>query len=423
MDTHLSTDEIKSYLTRTLTRNDFDRVGAHVHDCETCYHSFLGRLQERFPILIDLDELAGLQGWHLEGEELAAYLEGRMDELDFECASLHLDECGSCMEKTTAAFEYRLEYPRFKRSARHNKPIAWSGNIPGFTSISLPRLQFATAAALIIVLVLTLWTLMQSKSQNPRLAGGSPPEIVSPGPPPQQSRAPIQPDPEAHSDIAKTFDAPAPDQMSVTASSQKRDARRHEDEFARALIAKNLTMPPVIEMLDRTPSIAVRGKPVSSETFNLIGPLTTVISNDHPTFRWTALNGAESYIVSVFDRDLHLVRVSDPLTDRQWSIPDRLEAGVVYTWIVTALKDGQEITAPGSPARAEFRVLEKSELAEVNSLLTKARSHAARGVLYAETGLLDDAEFEFKVHLSKCSSDERVRKLFQKIKSWRGLDQ
>jgi hypothetical protein len=77
-------------------------VGAHVHDCETCYDSFLGRLQKRFPILIDLDELAGLQGWHLEGEELAAYLEGRMDELDFECASLHLEECSSCMDKTSA---------------------------------------------------------------------------------------------------------------------------------------------------------------------------------------------------------------------------------------------------------------------------------------------------------------------------------
>ena len=44
--------------------------------------NFLAELQ--FPIEIGLDELAGMQGWHLEGEELAAYVEGRMDELNFE---------------------------------------------------------------------------------------------------------------------------------------------------------------------------------------------------------------------------------------------------------------------------------------------------------------------------------------------------
>lgn len=105
MSTHLSPEEIKGYLARSLTQNDFNRVGAHVHSCENCYQSFLKRLQDRFPILIDLDELAGRQVWHLEGEELVAYVEGRSDELDFECATLHLKECHSCMENASAAFE------------------------------------------------------------------------------------------------------------------------------------------------------------------------------------------------------------------------------------------------------------------------------------------------------------------------------
>src|SRR4030095_2357634 len=118
MDIHLSTEEIKSYLARTLTKNDFKRVGDHVHSCEYCYQSFLGKLQERFPIVIDLDELAGMRDWHLEGEELAAYVEGRSDELDFECASLHLQECSSCMLKVSVAFEHTLEYPRSQRHAR-----------------------------------------------------------------------------------------------------------------------------------------------------------------------------------------------------------------------------------------------------------------------------------------------------------------
>ena len=63
MDTHLSTEEIKSYLRRRLPRDDFDKVGEHVHSCEICYQDFLAELQKRFPIEIDLDELAGLKGF------------------------------------------------------------------------------------------------------------------------------------------------------------------------------------------------------------------------------------------------------------------------------------------------------------------------------------------------------------------------
>src|ERR1700730_11662653 len=145
MDTHLSTEELRGYLRRRLTRDDFDRVGEHVHSCEICYRDFLVELQARFPIEIDRDELAGLQGWHLEGEELAAYVEGRMDELSFECASLHLEECGSCMEKTSAAFEYHLEHSRLSPIARRkHQPSTWSRYLHGFQSISSPRLQLAT---------------------------------------------------------------------------------------------------------------------------------------------------------------------------------------------------------------------------------------------------------------------------------------
>src|SRR5262245_8985124 len=101
MDTNLSTEEIKGYLGRKLTENDFARANDHVHSCAACYQDFLAELQKRFPIEIDLDELAGMQGWHLEGEEFAAYVEGRSAALDFECASLHLRECSSCMSKVS----------------------------------------------------------------------------------------------------------------------------------------------------------------------------------------------------------------------------------------------------------------------------------------------------------------------------------
>ena len=417
MDTHLSTEEIRGYLRRRLTRDDFDRVGEHVHSCKICYRDFLAELQARFPIEIDLDELAGLKGWHLEGEELAAYVEGRMDELSFECASLHLEECSSCMEKTSAAFEYRLENPRVTRSARRKEPSTWSRYLPSVQSISSPRLQLAAAAVLLLGLALIIWAVLQPRSEKPQLAGVPPPETSSPDPFPHQPMVPVQPGPGVGSDIDHKIDGAAPGQ--VAANSQEHGAGRQQDEIERALLAKNLTMPPAIEMLDRTPAIAIRGNRASIQSFAVARPFTTLINNDRPTFSWTTLNGATSYTVSVYDADLHLVRTSEPLIETQWLMPDRLEAGMVYTWMVTARKDGEEIIAPASPARAEFKILGKPELRKLNRRVRRTASHAARGVLYAEAGLLDEAEKEFQTHLEFRPTDERVKALLRIVKSWR----
>lgn len=418
MDTHLSTEEIKGYLARTLTKNDFKRVGNHVHSCETCYQRFLGKLQERFPIVIDLDELAGMRGWHLEGEELAAYVEGRSDELDFECATLHLQECDSCMEKVSAAFEHTLEYPRSNRSASSKQSSFWNKHLPDFQSTSLSRFRLAVAAALLFALALIAWAVLQPKSEKSQLAGDRPKETVSPDTS-QPPTVPGQPAPGAAFDIVKKLDESMPGYVSANPHSGNREARRQEDEFEQALIAKNLTMPPAIDMLDRTPAIAVRGNPSFNQSFKIIRPFATLVKTDRPMLSWTELSGATSYTVSVFDAALNLIRTSEPLTETQWLMPEPLEAGTVYTWTVTALKDGHEVVAPAPPARAEFKILGNSKVIELNRVVGKSRSHAARGVLYAEVGLLDESEEELQLHLQQHPGDGHALRLLQTVRSWR----
>ena len=422
MDIHLSTEEIKGYLARTLAKNDFKRVGNHVHSCESCYQRFLGRLQERFPIVIDLDELAGMRGWHLEGEELSAFVEGRSDELEFECATLHLQECSPCMQKVSAAFEHTLEYPRSNGHASSKPPSFWPTYLPGFQSISLPRLQLAVAAAFLFALALIAWAVLQPKSEKSQLAGAQPPETISPDPS-QQPTVPGQPAPGTGSNIGKKLDESMPDHVPARIHSDKPEARRQEEEFEQALLAKNLTMPVVIEMLDRTPAIAVRGNPSFNPSFKIISPFATLVKSDRPTFRWTELSGATSYTVSVFDAALNLIRTSEPLTETQWSMPEPLEAGIVYTWTVTAVKDRQEIVAPAPPARAEFKILGNAQLDKLSARIRGIASKAARGVAYAEAGLLDDADAAFEAHLSERPNDNLVRRLLQEIRSWRATDQ
>ncbi len=418
MDTHLSTEEIRNYLGRKLPQHDFNKASAHVHSCKVCYQYFLAELQERFPIEIDLDELAGMQGWHLEGEELAAYVEGRLDELDFECASLHLEECGACMEKTSAAFEYRLEHPRLSAVAPSKQPSTWRRYVHGFQSISSPRLGLAAAAVVLFVWVLIGWAVLQTRSEKSQLTGARPNDTVSQDSP-SQPTVPVQPAPGAGSDIGKKFDEPTTDHSSTVGHSGGGEVRRHEDKTERVLIASDLEMPPAIEMLDRTPSIAVRGNRASAQSFAMVRPFATAISYDRPIFSWTALNGATSYKVSVFDADLHLIATSKPIDETQWTMPHDLQAGIIYTWTVTALKDGQEIVAPAPPARAEFKILEKGELHKLNRLVSRTTSHAARGFLYAEAGLLDDAEKEFRTHLKVQPADGRAKHLLRIVRSWR----
>jgi hypothetical protein len=52
-------------------------------------------------------------------------------------------------------------------------------------------------------------------------------------------------------------------------------------------------------------------------------------------------------------------------------------------------------------------------------MVGRTESHAARGVLYAKAGLLDEAEEEFQTHLVLLPADERVKRLLEIVKSWR----
>ena len=76
--------------------------------------------------------------------------------------------------------------------------------------------------------------------------------------------------------------------------------------------------------------------------------------------------------------------------------------------------------APAPPTRAEFMVIREVDLLKVNRRINGTVSHAARGVIYAEAGLLEEAEKEFQTHLGLRPEDERVKQLLRIVKSWRG---
>ncbi|HKQ08130.1 MAG TPA: hypothetical protein VJ464_23595 [Blastocatellia bacterium] len=440
MITHLSAEEIEDYAKRRARRPEVACVNEHLFNCVVCYQQFLSvfQTQRRFPIEIDLDDLAGFRGWHLQGEELKAYVASQMDEPDRRYASRHLRECAWCREEVSyfSEFTSKLDFYLSRRHAPLKLPRARSRFLDRLSAIPVAwsPVRLAGAAALVILLISATW-LWSVRGTNPQSKGAtlsaqSQEDSSSPTRVPSVAQATDTPQPVGTSRPDTTTKAgqiidskhqlgrsnsPVP---AIQVSPKGRDVEKLRREIEASLIAENLAMPSVIETFDRT-RVVLRGDDNKSESFQITSPYNTLISDDQSTFRWTALSGASSYVVSVYDTNLNLIATSAPLTATEWLAPNRFKRGKVYTWIVTALKDGKEILAPTLPARAEFKIIESSELLQLNRQTRQIHSDAARGVLYAKAGLLDEAEREFQKHLALYPADEQARKLLKAVKSWR----
>lgn len=190
-------------------------------------------------------------------------------------------------------------------------------------------------------------------------------------------------------------------------------------DVAAALRTGRLDRPPAISDLAAAEP-ALRGA-ASTAPFSLLTPIATAVAGGRPAFRWTPLAGAQSYEVKVFDPDLHPVAASGPLTGTEWTPGQPLPAGTVYAWQVVARRGGEDLTAPGpqSPP-ALFRVLVPDQAQAVESAARAAGgSPLALGVLYARSGLVDDAERELARVVAANPGSATARDLLASVRAWR----
>jgi hypothetical protein len=188
-----------------------------------------------------------------------------------------------------------------------------------------------------------------------------------------------------------------------------------------ALTTGELARPPVLAELREQP--AKLSGPSDGIPFELLSPLGKVIETDRPTFRWRRLPGATSYTVTVTDAKLDEVATSPALTSPEWNTTRPLEYGTMYTWQVTALKDGKPVRSPVLPApQAKFRVIDRTTLEELNALRrTQPASHLSLGILYAQAGLVDEAEKELNALAKSNPKVEVVVRLLRSVRSFKRL--
>jgi hypothetical protein len=154
-------------------------------------------------------------------------------------------------------------------------------------------------------------------------------------------------------------------------------------------------------------------------SFALLYPVGTVVRSARPTFRWQRLEGASAYIVNIFDSSFTRVVTSPQVSTAQWTAPRPLPAGRVYLWQVTAIKDGKEIKSPVQPApEARFKILEQAKFVELERVKRSySNSHLLLGILYAQAGLLDDAEREFRALLAANPKSTLAQKLLRNVRA------
>ena len=195
----------------------------------------------------------------------------------------------------------------------------------------------------------------------------------------------------------------------------------YQQMIRNALTSQRLEKSPLLAGLVRPDNLLRKGGDNRGARFSVIDPVGIVMLSDRPTFRWSPLEGATSYIVDVYDDKLRQIVTSSQLSDTSWTAPQSLKRGGIYSWQVTAVKGGEEILSPRPPAPpAKFRILDE---AQANELAQARRDHASlhltMALVYTKAGLLDEAEREFRA-LQKANPNSAIsRRLLANLQSMR----
>lgn len=462
MPDHLTPHHVVCHCGRTLA------PAGHVALCDAC------RGQEAEGDNFDNDVRAFFVGLetdvlteddHLESDRLIAHVRGEMDEVERIITVSHLEVCPMCAREARELQNFKDEIaPTAPPPFPAAQPSPWIRLLNFWNGINVARLGYAAGlgAALIVVAVVSLapWQSQspvrptrseQTPPPNPAtggLASSLPTPETAPEPsPPGRKTSGITSEVSRHASpmTVRRRVSPSTPHSSPPASrpllalndggarvvlderGQITGLRRASSEV-RSLVADALASGRIataaLEGIAGRPGVTLKGTAEEAAVeFEVLNPAGTVVMTDRPVFRWTAVPNATGYNVTVVRRGQVQVASSGTVNVNEWRPPAGLfRPGVIYRWGVTAaLADGSEMGAPGATApEARFRVLEPLKAARVRRLAARhSRSPLSLGVLYAQAGLVDDAERQFELLVRQNPHSTVAHKLRQSVRGLR----
>ena len=437
MAEHLTPKQVEEYSRQQLGVAELLSVSDHLGGCESCRQRIEYGMNGDAALValragvfgeVAAGASSPLARAHLTAEQTAGYVDKNLSGEELQTVADHLTHCEPCALAVNDLDAFKNQVA--PALAREYYPATASLPTEGFWQRTFgalaapfrhsPRLAFSAALA-ILLLAVTGWLIWQAAQ-----GGGPKPEMVE-----------ALPSPPAPAPVPAPVPAPAPPSVPVVAQLNDGAGQLTLDQEGKlagagdlppayqrllkeALTTRKIEKSSQLRGLSRPPSSLMSTDKQQSE-FSVIEPTGKVLLSDHPTFRWLPLEGATRYIVEVYDSQFNLAATSPELASPVWASSQSLARGQVYSWQVKAFKDGQEFTAPRPPApQARFRVLDQAKAHE----LAQARraypaSHLTLGLLYAEAGLLKEAEQELRA-LQKANPDSEVaRSLLSQVQALR----
>ncbi len=447
MTGHFSASDITQYRRGGAAPEELLALDDHLASCGAC-RALVGEGGQAEAVTSSLR--AGLQNTiasdadHLSFENLSGYVDGSLDSVEAEMTESHLAVCRDCeVEARDLAGFREAASPQFTKEYAPPPAVitppprpAPRRNVFAFlrrrASDATPVWAMLATAAVILAVVTTAWIILRSQTErmtevaqvptasptpaasvetrDPAATGGkevSPPDVTPTPSPPTEAETLF-----ALNDGAERVTLDAAGRLSgVTTLSPAQEAA-----IKSALKTQKAANSAALDGLGRAGVLL--GGAASGEGFNVRGPFGVVVESARPTLRWDALEGATGYKVTVYDSNFNPVAASPLLTTTSWAVARPLKRGAVYSWYVTAQKEGAEIKSPRPPApEAKFKILDATRDAELRRVRqTNPRSRLALGVLYAQAGLLEEAERELTALVRANPKSDLARKLLDNVR-------
>jgi hypothetical protein len=370
MSQHLTAEDLETFRKKTAHPKELVRIDRHLTECSVCREQMASNISADFgsKIMEDDDD-----SFHLSYEQIEAYVQSLVDDIDREIVTSHLEFCSECSERVEnlQAFVKVLEAPPVAAFVDAVRPAAVRPIVaaapPGLAHLSLsnrirswfrmPALNYALIGTIAGVLVIGIVFLQRNMLfiQN----SGATAALINALPPVDQNL------------INSTADAPTSE------------------------------MPALLGQ--------VLAAGVSSDS--LTEPKAQVIRERRPAFRWRAVPDADSYRVEVH-RGTETVAMAE-VKGTEWTPDSDLQRGTVYSWSITPYRNG---TAMTPPLTAGFAITsDEQEMLLMRLLNSPADSHLLLTSAYLNVGLIDDAERELKLLLQSSGRSTVSAKLSARI--------
>ena len=429
MSGHLSEQRIERYHQGKLAPAELLTVGDHLAGCAACREQMgsVEGLRKAFVALgTDLEAAVESESSHLAPQQMAAYVDNQVNDVDRLIAESHLDHCIECRKELVELRQFKTTFDG-DTATDHIAMAAPVGRDRLVTPRRPARWLPLTAAALLGLLCVWLGLmplqkrvatlsaqLSELQQRNDELNERLSSLIASRGQE-TQGTSPMVDQPMAvvlnDGGGLVTLDAQG------HLGGFKSLSQSYEELVRTVLTEQRARQAPLLADLAGKEGVTMGPAP-ERESFSLKAPVGIVIESDRPTFRWSPLSGQVKYVVTVYNTTSRELIVSPALAETEWTPPNSLGRGGIYAWEVTATRDGKEFTAPKPPApQAKFSILHQAKLDELNRAKQMySGSHLLPGILCAQAGLLDEAEREFEALAAANPDSLTAQKLLRSIK-------